>query len=66
MKKSTNILCSICHRAIKTRHVFTKNNQVYLKGSVQDIEQTSSESIEWYPINFQWMPIVQLNTILKV
>lgn len=37
---------------INTKYVFSKNNQVSLKNKVDD---------EWFPINFQWIPIVELN-----
>ena len=37
---------------INTKHVFTTNNQVTIKN---DIDK------EWYPINFQWIPIIRLN-----
>ena len=41
------------HRiSIKTKLVFTKNDQIFLKQ-----EQHKSEDSEWNLINFQWIPI---------
>lgn len=34
-------------------YVHSKNNKVYLK--------SNDEPNEWYPINFQWIPIIKLN-----
>tara|TARA_R110002050_G_scaffold233063_2_gene368752 strand:- start:21836 stop:21988 length:153 start_codon:yes stop_codon:yes gene_type:complete len=36
-------------------HVISKDNKVFIK----------SETNEWYPINFQWIPIVKLNKIMN-
>ncbi len=40
-----------------TRYVHSKNNKVYLK--------IDNETNEWYPINFQWIPIIELNKNLN-
>ncbi len=40
-------------KTIKTRYVFSEKDQVSIKMN------TSSD--EWYPINFQWIPIQKLN-----
>jgi hypothetical protein len=44
-------------KAINTRHVYLKKNEstVYFKENNE----------EWYPINFQWIPVVKLNNELK-
>ncbi|WP_303317591.1 hypothetical protein Q4Q34_16880 [Flavivirga abyssicola] len=34
-------------------YVHSKDSKVYLK--------TDNEANEWYPINFQWIPIIDLN-----
>ncbi|MDD7885722.1 hypothetical protein [Flavivirga sp. 57AJ16] len=44
-KKKTN--------RINSQYVHSKNNKVYLKAD--------NETNEWYPINFQWIPIIALN-----
>ena len=38
---------------MNSQYVHSKNNKVYLK--------MDNESNEWYPINFQWIPIMELN-----
>ncbi|MDO5971440.1 hypothetical protein Q4Q35_16660 [Flavivirga aquimarina] len=38
---------------MNSQYVHSKNNKVYLK--------VDNESDEWYPINFQWISIVELN-----
>lgn len=50
------------HKKIKTKHVYTKNNIVFLKNNASN---KSIEFIEWYPINFQWIPIIKLQNNLK-
>ena len=47
-KKSNGIM--------NTKFVFSKNNQVTLKNSIDK---------EWYPINFQWIPIIKLNQVMN-
>ncbi len=42
---------------IKTKHVFSENNKVSIKGD-------NGENI-WYPINFQWIPVTNLNDIMN-
>lgn len=37
---------------IKTKYIFSENNQVLIKASENDDE--------WYPINFQWIPVKKL------
>jgi len=57
MKSKT--LCSICHDVIETQHVFTENNQVFLR---KNIKGTSPMELDdWHPINFQWIAVVRLN-----
>lgn len=64
MKNKSEILCKICHDAIYTQAVFFDNNQVYQKNaSISSKEAT--ESAEWFPINFQWIPVLQLNRNLN-
>ena len=38
---------------INTQYVFSEKNQVSIK--------TNDNNNEWYPINFQWIPIKKLN-----
>lgn len=56
-----NTTCPICHTAIKTQHVFADNNQVYLRKTLKNESQTDLNSEEWFPINFQWITVFELN-----
>lgn len=39
---------------ITTKHVFSENNQVYLR-----IDKSIDEDLdEWSPVNFQWVPVL--------
>ncbi|WP_276166868.1 hypothetical protein [Zobellia alginiliquefaciens] len=49
--------CAFCHDVIETQHVFSENNQVYLKN---DSNSNRLNVEEWSPINFQWIPVTQL------
>lgn len=51
------------HKTIKTTHVYTKNNQVFLKNTTKE---NTVENEEWYPINFQWIPLLKLQNDLKL
>jgi len=39
----------------KVKHVYSKDNKVFMK------ENSCGEKEKWYPINFQWIPIVVLS-----
>lgn len=62
MKTSAKVRCAYCHDAIETKHVFTQNNQVYLKCHEQ--EQQPFEN-QWSAINFQWIPVLQMKEHLE-
>ncbi|MEO9891119.1 hypothetical protein [Aurantibacter sp.] len=47
---------------IETKHVFNHKNQVFLKGNSE--ETALNENDTWYPINFQWIPVLQLKESL--
>lgn len=51
MKKEPTIEVTPRNKSISTKAVYCKNNQVYIKniGEVED----------WYPINFQWIPVIE-------
>ncbi len=57
----TKIICSICHNAIDTQHVFSKNNQVYLKKDTNEASLIDNNNDEWFPINFQWISVIELH-----
>ncbi|RXP64539.1 hypothetical protein EC396_00760 [Lutibacter sp. HS1-25] len=53
---------------IDTLHVYSKENQVFIKNkqqlsSIKKIEKNNLET--WSPINFQWIPIVKLQEKFK-
>lgn len=59
MIKSTNITAQLKRVSIhEADNSFLENNQVYLKNNT-DLEELAND--EWFPINFQWKPIVELN-----
>ncbi|CAM4381893.1 hypothetical protein [Zobellia nedashkovskayae] len=57
MKATNEKICPHCHDVIETQHVFSENNQVFLRN---DFTGSSSTKEEWSPINFQWIPVVKL------
>ncbi len=61
MKSKESTFSRIRHKVIKTKHVFTENNQVFLKKALKDNETTAPGRDEWSPINFQWIPILKLH-----
>ena len=56
------------NRLMRVQHVYSKNNQVYLKKSTCNFsrEDKLDNEIEWCPINFQWKPIIDLQNELKL
>jgi len=65
MKNKSDILCNICHDAIHTQAIFFDNNQVYLKKFTGGGSKGAIESAQWFPINFQWIPILHHNKELN-
>ncbi|MGB5818255.1 MAG: hypothetical protein WBG90_02130 [Saonia sp.] len=66
MRNEQNVLCNICHAVIPAQHVFSENDQVYLKKSKKEISRFDTGNDEWFPINFQWMPLIELKKSLKL
>lgn len=61
-----NGLCPVCHEVIETQHVFSENNQVYLKkGNTTSSSITLKTKGQWFPVNFQWMPVMELKNNLE-
>ena len=52
----------------QVQHVYSKNDQVYLKKSIRNLsgEDKLDNEIEWSPINFHWKPIIDLQNELKL
>lgn len=55
-KKHSNI--------INSKVVYAKDNQVFLKNSTH-LSVVSKKEEEWSAINFQWIPVMNLNKELK-
>jgi len=53
-------ICNICHDIIDKQHVFSKNNQVYLKQITNEGFFLNQNNDEWFPINFQWVSPIEL------
>lgn len=60
-----NSVCGICHDVIETQHVFSENNQVYLKENNKNTSNIKTIDDEWFPINFYWISDVQVRTNLN-
>ena len=55
-------------KAINTLHVYSKENQVFIKtkqqhSSTKKVKENNLDT--WSPINFQWIPIVKLQEKFK-
>lgn len=61
MNDKSDTMYNICHDAIHTQAVFFDNNQVYLRRNIGIDSQNVTESAEWSPINFRWIPILLTN-----
>jgi len=48
----------------QTKRVFTKNHQVFLRNENRFSGNSNHVEI-WYPINFQWIPVMGLSESLK-
>ncbi|MDL5513511.1 hypothetical protein QSE00_16920 [Arenibacter sp. M-2] len=66
MKNRTNTLCSICHDVIETQHVFSEDNQVFIKRNRVESSNGSILKDQWYPINFQWVSDMELRKNLAL
>ncbi|WP_299534187.1 hypothetical protein [Ulvibacterium sp.] len=58
-------LCAVCHEVIETQHVFSENNQVYLKKGNTSHSITLKNHEQWFPVNFQWIPVMELKNNLE-
>jgi hypothetical protein len=66
MKNTTKNICSICHDVIETQHVFSEDNQVFLKRSMVEPSNGTILRDEWFPINFQWVSDMELRNSLRL
>lgn len=49
-----NTRCNIGHAIIETQHVFSEDNQVFIKQVVVSGGEITAD--KWFPIPFQWAP----------
>ncbi|MGB3152473.1 MAG: hypothetical protein WBB27_17595 [Maribacter sp.] len=47
------------HNTIKTKYVFNEDEQVFVKKKDETTNSISNE--KWQPINFQWIPVLELH-----
>jgi hypothetical protein len=45
------------HAAIRTQHVFIEGEQVFFKKSTDELFLEDTKNEEWFPIEFQWIPV---------
>jgi hypothetical protein len=50
-----NTRCNIGHAIIETQHVFSEDNQVFIKQVVVSGGEITAD--KWFPIPFQWAPV---------
>lgn len=60
MKNNTKSVCCICHDVIETKHVFSEDNQVFLKRNLVESSNGTILKDQWFPINFQWASEMEL------
>ncbi|MBU2904025.1 hypothetical protein KO529_04445 [Arenibacter algicola] len=66
MKNTTKSICCICHDVIETQHVFSEDNQVFLKRNMIESSNGKTLKDQWYPINFQWVSDMELRNNLAL
>ncbi|MCM4151108.1 hypothetical protein DHD05_05840 [Arenibacter sp. N53] len=66
MKNITKSICCICHDVIETQHVFSENNQVFLKRNMVESSNGKTLKDQWHPINFQWISDMELRNNLAL
>ncbi len=53
------------HERIKTKYVFNEDEQVFMRRDTQESALLDKHEEVWYPINFQWIPIMALEQKLN-
>ncbi len=52
--------------ALAAQHVFTENNEVFIKKTAATDQSASrTEETEWFPVNFQWIPVMELRRKMR-
>lgn len=62
MSLKVNRYGACCSDVIKTQHVYSEKSQVFIKKEIRGETQTEEE---WFPINFQWIPVMELRELLS-
>ncbi|WP_411031219.1 hypothetical protein [Spongiimicrobium sp. 3-5] len=62
MKDSFNYNNTEYDQHIQTQYVFAKDDQVYLRknGTNTATDLSMADDDEWFPVNFQWIPVFEL------
>lgn len=58
MENKTNIIKRF-NTTITTQHVFTEDEQVYLKKDLEESVDSDANFAEWFPTDFQWIPVTK-------
>lgn len=53
------------NNTVQTKNIFYKDQQVFSKSENQESSFPDNNGEEWYPINFQWIPVLTLAESLK-
>ncbi|NAS13571.1 hypothetical protein [Poritiphilus flavus] len=52
--------------ALAAQHVFTENNEVFIKKTTAKGQSAGRmEETEWFPVNFQWIPVMELRRKMR-
>lgn len=57
-------MCRIYHDQITTKSVYSRDNMVYIKIEKREDVEEAEEEI-WYPVNFQWAPVILKNRLIN-
>ncbi|MFS4491949.1 hypothetical protein [Maribacter sp. 2308TA10-17] len=55
--KNKNNIAKRFHAAIRTKHVFIEDEQVFLKKETQETFLEDTNVAEWFPTDFKWEPV---------
>jgi len=53
------------NNTVQTKNVFYKDLEVFHKNETQKPGLPENRGEVWYPINFQWIPVLNLSESLK-
>ncbi len=59
MKEQSNNY-SANYNVIPAKPVFTEDNKVFVKGDTKKNAKIGKQHKIWYPINFQWIPVLEI------